>query len=90
MSGASRMKAWCKVNDDTLVNIIATITLVVFGVIIAIVFIVIVDAAVDSMNDVCGDPLSVACKVAQVEECKALEKYSEDQCIALIGGGWKP
>lgn len=36
---------------------------------------------------VCSNPLSVQCKVARVEECKALEQYTEDQCIALVGGG---
>lgn len=41
-------------------------------------------------GNVCMDSGSVDCKIAKVEDCKARDLYTEDQCIDLIGGGGRP
>jgi hypothetical protein len=41
-------------------------------------------------NDPCwADKTSTACRIQRVDECLATERFTEDQCVNLVGGGGK-
>lgn len=62
-------------------------------VVIIIVFVVVFGPFIvrtlgtDHSADPCWTGTIVQCQDSKVEQCLALEKYTKDQCVILVGGG---
>lgn len=79
----NRLNATVEKHADTINIVMAIIFVAVF----VILFMTLAVKSIDESHaNPCHDPQSFTCLDQRVHECVASEKYTQEQCVILVGG----